>query len=61
MDVVKGKINNDGGHGVKSMSGVLDRDNISNSCDNVLRAVQGESRCVGGVTWCRARAGAWAA
>ena len=39
MDVVKGIINNDEGHGVKSMSGVLDRDNTSNSRDNVLRAV----------------------
>ena len=39
MDVVKGKINNDEGHGVKSMSGVLDRDDISNSRDNVLHAV----------------------
>ena len=40
MDVVKGIIDEDEGHGVKLMSGVLDRDNVSNSRDNVLRAVQ---------------------
>ena len=39
MHVVKGIIDDDEGHGVKSMSGVLDRDNISNSRDNALRAV----------------------
>ena len=39
MDVVKGKFKNNEGHGVKLMSGVLDRDDISNSRDNVLRAV----------------------